>query len=490
MRQAGRATGFGRLPRPFTASRPLAPSRRFATAGVGPDGRRVAAPSTANVPGRAWLGVSGAAEPQRRFSTKKRVFEAGEAPSFAFAFDQLATATSQRFTLYSAVRRAKRIREPRLTKKECSIDGVLLHVAKPIPGAAEALRYLNDNNIPFILLTNGGGRPEAVRVRDLSEKLGVELSVDNFVQSHTPFRELVHGPEGLGDKTIFVTGADAQKCREIARGYGFKNVVTPADIIHAHPDVFPFELLKKSVYAETHEPLPRPIYTGGAGGGAATEAEALKIDAMFVFNDPRDWALDIQIITDLLVSRGGVLGTYSGKNGDGSLANGGWQQDGQPALVYSNADLFWPTTYHQPRFGQGAFQAAVAGVWREVTGGAALRTTPFATTYRYAERVLEAHRRAVLGRAGAGTGAGGVGGGKGEAAPLKTVYMVGDNPESDIRGANEYSNEETEWASVLVKTGVWRKERGPPTHAPKMIVDDVKAAVEWALEREGRPARI
>ncbi|GKT96384.1 HAD-superfamily subfamily IIA hydrolase [Colletotrichum tofieldiae] len=356
------------------------------------------------------------------------------------------------------------------------IDGVLLHVAKPIPGAAESLRYLNDNNIPFILLTNGGGKPEAVRVKDLSEKLGVELSVDNFVQSHTPFQELVHGPEGLGDKTIFVTGANANKCREIARQYGFKKVVTPADIIHAHPDVFPFELLMKSVYAETHEPLPKPIHTG-----ATSDADALKIDAMFVFNDPRDWALDIQIITDLLLSREGLLGTYSAKNGDASLANGGWQQDGQPALIYSNADLFWPTTYHQPRFGQGAFQAAVAGVWKE------LRTTvfgkPFATTYRYAERVLNAHRRALLAKTGGGGGGGGV-------APLKTVYMVGDNPESDIRGANDYSNDETEWASVLVKTGVWKKERGPPTHAPKMIVEDVKAAVEWALQREGRATRL
>ncbi|GJC97477.1 HAD-superfamily subfamily IIA hydrolase [Colletotrichum higginsianum] len=453
MSRAGRATGLGRLSRPLTTWTARAPFR-LAAAGIGRHDRGFAVLNKNGVTGPVrWE----ASRLQRRFSTKKPVFEAGEAPSFAFAFEAA-------------------------TDEKASIDGVLLHVAKPIPGAAESLRYLNDNNIPFILLTNGGGRPEAVRVRDLSEKLGVELSVDNFVQSHTPFQELVHGPEGLGDKTIFVTGADAQKCREIARQYGFKNVVTPADIIHAYPDVFPFDRLMKSVYASTHEPLPKPIYTGG---GDAAESEVLKIDAMFVFNDPRDWALDIQIITDLLLSRGGVLGTYSTKNGDAALPNGGWQQDGQPALVYSNADLVWPTTYHLPRFGQGAFQAAVAGVWREVTGGAALRTTvfgkPFATTYRYAERVLNAHRRAVLGKTSRDVG---------ELAPLKTVYMVGDNPESDIRGANDYSNDETEWSSVLVRTGVWKQERGPPTHAPKMIVDDVKAAVEWALQREGRTTKV
>jgi ribonucleotide monophosphatase NagD (HAD superfamily) len=69
-----------------------------------------------------------------------------------------------------------------------SIDGVLLHVARPIPGAPEALRYLQENNIPFILLTNGGGKHETERVADLTSKLGVELTVDNFVQSHTPFQ--------------------------------------------------------------------------------------------------------------------------------------------------------------------------------------------------------------------------------------------------------------------------------------------------------------
>ncbi|KXH26888.1 HAD-superfamily subfamily IIA hydrolase [Colletotrichum simmondsii] len=449
MRQAVRATGLGRLvSRPLTTTSPT--PFRCAAAGIGRHERGLSGLRRATIPLTSSFGVTKTVGSERWFSSKKPVFEAGEAPSFAFAFD---------------------------------IDGVLLHVAKPIPGAAESLQYLNDNNIPFILLTNGGGKPEAVRVKDLSDKLGVKLSVDNFVQSHTPFQELVQGPEGLGDKTIFLTGADAKKCREIAKLYGFKNVVTPADIIHAHPEVFPFELLKKSVYADSHEPLPKPIHDG-----TISDADALKIDAMFVFNDPRDWALDIQIITDLLLSRNGLLGTYSPKNGDASLPNAGWQQDGQPPLIFSNADLFWSTTYHQPRFGQGAFQAAVAGVWKEVTAGQAeLKRTvfgkPFATTYQYAERVLDAHRKTLLGMSKS------VGGG-GDVAPLKTVYMVGDNPESDIRGANDYSNEETEWASVLVKTGVWSQERGAPTHKPKMIVDDVKAAVEWALQREGRSAKI
>ncbi|XXH02368.1 Cu-binding protein [Hypoxylon texense] len=364
------------------------------------------------------------------------------------------------------------------------IDGVLLHVAKPIPGATQTLAYLQRHNIPFILLTNGGGKHETERVADLSARLDVPLTTDNFVQSHTPFRELVHGStaadeEALKDKNILVTGSDAAKCRRIAEQYGFRHVITPADILAAHPTVWPFEPLLAELYASTARPLP---------------SANPKIDAIFVFNDPRDWALDIQIILDLLQSRDGVLGTYSAKNGRADLEGRGWQQDGQPPLYFSNPDLLWSAAYHLPRFGQGAFQAAVAGVWAEVTGGAApLRRTvigkPHARTYGFAERVLDAHRRAIL--LGADPTNGNLGGsseeGKREVDPLRTVYMVGDNPASDIRGANEYASPAgTRWTSVLVRTGVWNPERGgAPAYEPEVIVDDVRAAVAWALEREG-----
>ena len=67
--------------------------------------------------------------------------------------------------------------------------------------------------------------------------------------------------------------------------------------------------------------------------------------------------------------------------------------------------------------------------------------------------------------------------------------MVGDNPESDIAGANGYaSGQGTEWVSVLVRTGVWSEGRGGRLEGefePKGVVDDVVGAVKWALRREG-----
>ena len=67
--------------------------------------------------------------------------------------------------------------------------------------------------------------------------------------------------------------------------------------------------------------------------------------------------------------------------------------------------------------------------------------------------------------------------------------MVGDNPESDIAGANGHVSEQgTEWVSVLVKTGVWSETRGGRLEGvlePKVVVEDVGAAVRWALRKEG-----
>lgn len=279
---------------------------------------------------------------------------------------------------------------------------------------------------------------------------------------------------------------------------GFRNVLTPADIFASNPSVFPFQPVNKTEQRGLAS-LPKPIYSQPFFAANSPDALSahLKIDAMFVLNDPRDWALDIQILSDLLLSHRGYMGTYSPKNGNLTEPNCGWQADGQPELYFSNADLVWSAAYHLPRFGQGAFQYALVGIWDRITGGHELRRTcigkPFGETYRFAERMLNAHWRrnhkiaegAVLGGENSNNKK------KKERTELKSVYMIGDNPESDIAGANGYKSEnETEWVSVLVKTGVWDEARSGGKFVskelePKRIEADVKSAVGWALGREG-----
>lgn len=168
-------------------------------------------------------------------------------------------------------------------------------------------------------------------------------------------------------------------------------------------------------YKQFARPLPAPI-------DALDPSKSLKIDAIFVYNDPRDWGLDTTVMMDLLLSRQGILGTVSAKNGNADLPNCGYLQDGQPRLYFSNADLLWAAKYHLPRLGQGGFRAAFEGVWAAVTGGDAKRAQlyktvigkPFGDTYGFAEKRLREHRAQLLTDV--------------TVSDLRKVYMVGDNP--------------------------------------------------------------
>jgi HAD superfamily hydrolase (TIGR01456 family) len=236
-------------------------------------------------------------------------------------------------------------------------------------------------------------------------------------------------------------------------------VVTPADILAAYPDVWPFSQQLIPYYKSFTRPLPAPI-------DPASPSTSLRIDAVFVYNDPRDWGLDTQIMKDVLLSKDGILGTLSPKNGNPDLPNNGYQQDGQPPVYFSNPDLLWAAKYHLPRLGQGGFREALEGIWAAITGGPAkgvelqkvVMGKPYRPTYEFAEKRLIAHRQDLTRMDSTQLG------------PLRRVYMVGDNPASDIAGGNNYESPYgTDWASILVQTGVY-VEGTTPAHQPRKIV--------------------
>ena len=266
-------------------------------------------------------------------------------------------------------------------------------------------------------------------------------------------------------------------------------MVTSHDLLRGNPALYPFDhKLGNAEGEDKPEPrgavLPKRIWNADPfDHDGARRSDALRIDKVLIWNDPRDWSVDIQLIYDMLISHRGYLGTVSGRNGDGSLPNGGWQQDGQPEVWMSNLDLFWKTEYGVNRYGTGAFLEALKGVWAASTGGAPLRFRamgkPFKESYDYAERLLLSQTTASTDTAES----------EGETTtPMKRVYMIGDNPESDIRGASEYqSSKGVEWVPILVRTGVWQETEGrkTPPYSPAAVVDDVLDAVVWAMRNEG-----
>jgi HAD superfamily hydrolase (TIGR01456 family) len=342
------------------------------------------------------------------------------------------------------------------------IDGVFVRSKMAIPGGGEAVATLKHDKVPFIFLTNGGGKTEREHVELVGRRLKIQLDADQFVQSHTPFRSLV---DKFGDKTILVLGGIGSSIRDVPHSYGFKKVLTTSDLLKMQSEhVYPFLEATKD-HHNRHGQIHPPEYLD-------TEDGCIKISAIMIWSSPRDLGLDLQVALDLLLSSGGRFGTFSPKNGDSTLPNNGYLQDDQPKIYVCNPDLTWATAYHHPRFAQGMFKAYLEGGWNALTKGADLSShiwicgKPTRETYLYAEKTLLNYHTKINGP---------------DAPEIKTIYMVGDNPESDIRGANNFiSPTGIEWKSILVRTGVY-KEGTVPEYTPTKIVNDVKAAVEWGI---------
>lgn len=122
------------------------------------------------------------------------------------------------------------------------VTGVLLKSKKAIPKAKEALMLLKERQIPFILLTNAGGRTEAARAKQTNDILGTDiLSKENVIQSHTPMQliyKLLELDNKLDDNHLAVIGGSEQ-VNDIADDYGFKNYVTVQELCALQPQMVP-----------------------------------------------------------------------------------------------------------------------------------------------------------------------------------------------------------------------------------------------------------
>lgn len=250
-------------------------------------------------------------------------------------------------------------------------------------------------------------------------------------------------------KTVLVVGGEGEKCREVAEGYGFKDVCTPGDIIKDNIATTPFRKLTED---ESNHSRKRNF--------GETE-----IEAIFVFADSRDWAGDQQIILDLLMSKNGRLGTRSETFDEG------------PPIFFSHNDMVWSTSHNQTRIGMGALRASLEAVFKAMTGKEMQSTAfgkPQIGTFQFATRLLQQWRKDV----------------HGIDRPPQTLYFVGDTPESDIRGTNEFNDSpysENTWYSILVRTGVFQ-EGTKPRFIPKATVDNVLDAVKHGIRREATKA--
>lgn len=324
------------------------------------------------------------------------------------------------------------------------IDGVLVHGDRLIPEGQRVLEILNGDNelgirIPHIFLTNGSGKPEKPRVEQLSKILNNPISTDQFIQSHTPMSALSEYY-----KTVLVVGGEGYKCREVAEQYGFQDVVVPNDIIAWDPTIAPYR-----VFTEEERKTSRP-----------RDFSKTNIDAIMVFSDSRDYATDIQIIMDLLRSEDGRFGT---------MAKDPVSQ--RIPIYFSQGDMLCPTEHPFPRMSQGAFRIGLEAMYKSLTGVELERVVygkPEPATYKYADEVIMSWMQQIH---------------NDEKLP-SNIYMIGDNPASDIVGGNNYG-----WNTCLVRTGVFQggenDEENPASFGVFVnVLEAVTAAIKKELGKE------
>ena len=298
----------------------------------------------------------------------------------------------------------------------------------------------DENGSPYIFLTNGGGKTEQERCIQLSKQLELEISPGQFICGHTPMKEMAEKY-----RTVLVVGGEGEKCRQVAEGYGFRDVVTPGDIMLDNDRTTPF---RKLTDQESQNSRKRNF--------GKTE-----IEAIFVFADSRHWGDDAQIIIDLLTSKNGVLGTRSEHYDEG------------PPIYFSHNDIIWSAAHENPRLGMGALRSFIETLYKSVTGKDLVSTAfgkPQLETFSFATRLLQQWRKDT----------------HAIDKPPATVYFVGDTPESDIRGTNEYNESglaENDWYSILVRTGIFQ-EGTKPRYTPRAAVDTVLDAVKHGIQRE------
>ncbi|XP_058937362.1 haloacid dehalogenase-like hydrolase domain-containing 5 isoform X2 [Kogia breviceps] len=351
------------------------------------------------------------------------------------------------------------------------IDGVLVRGHQVIPAAREAFRRLVDSQgqlrVPVVFVTNAGNILQCSKAQELSALLGFQVEPDQVILSHSPMKLFSQHH----DKRMLVSGQGPLV--ENARALGFKHVVTVDELRAAFPvlDVVDLQRRPKTT------PLPRNEFPA--------------IEGVLLLGEPVRWETSLQLIMDVLLSDG---------NPGTGLATAPYPH--LPVLA-SNTDLLWMAEAKMPRFGHGTFLLCLEAIYRKVTGRelcyAGLMGKPSLLTYQYAEGLLA--RQAAR---------------RGWAAPIRSLYAVGDNPMSDIYGANLFHQHlqtrregaARSCASILVCTGVYGPRapgpaapspggEGPPFHGHRdlgfspgllqaaHVVSDVHEAVRLVLGREG-----
>ena len=309
------------------------------------------------------------------------------------------------------------------------IDGVLLRGGVALPRAAMAVQLLDTNKIPYCFVTNGGGITEEAKSAELTKKLGVTVSPEQVILSHTPFKVIAAQHK---NERVLVLGKE--ECMKVAASYGFTKAVSARQLHEEFPTMYPLR-----------KPNVPP--------SSSHAHECVK--AVMIFHDPVDWGLEMQVVTDVM------LGRQQYADIELQSINLETVKNQMVPFYVSNADIVYTSDHPYPRFTQGAFLEAFKSLFEMYTGGENINIIycgkPFKVQYTAATATLTSLN---------------------DNKAITRFYGVGDNPKSDIRGANDAGDQ---WKSILVRTGVFTGKGNDEQDPANVVVEDILDAVEYIV---------
>ncbi|KAG9395015.1 HAD-superfamily hydrolase subfamily IIA [Carpediemonas membranifera] len=314
------------------------------------------------------------------------------------------------------------------------VDGVFRLGHLSVPGATGALASLREAGVPHVFLTNTSASPQASS-QELAHALdGTYVDPADIIVSHSPFQDLL-SPFRVSERPILVVGIDNVSAGDVETLYHIPHAVSTDDVYRCLP--------------ASCVPALAGIHSPANDEGVMRDAHA-QFAAVAVMADSNNLTRDMQLVLDALRFDGHCHPDDIRQ----FLDNGGDDRRQHIPIFFANPDMVYGAAHPAPRLTQGCFRLMLESMFKALTGQAldvVQAGKPSAISYEYAAGLLRD-------KGGAGS-----------------VFMVGDNPASDIRGANRVG-----WTSCLVRTGIGARvdtETLPEEDRPAMVFPTVVEAI-------------
>ncbi|VDK58169.1 unnamed protein product [Anisakis simplex] len=187
--------------------------------------------------------------------------------------------------------------------------------------------------------------------------------------------------------------------RDIAVKLGFRDVTTVDDLRTLLPELDVVDVRRRRI--QPHKLLDHGFYP---------------LESILLLGEPLNWESALQLIIDVLTT-----------NGLKEFKSNKVSYPHIPVFA-SNLDLFWmgDSAVPIPRFGHGIFLTCLEQLYKKMTGQEirykAITGKPTEVTYLYASELIEEQAEKM------------------NLPPPRKVFVLGDNKETDILGANLFEH--------------------------------------------------